>query len=174
MMMGKGLLSYTAQKIVLRSSIFPNKIFHKAVLALPDQSTNNQNQIDHMCISRNFCICLMDCRLKRGTDAALDYQYHLVKSKIELKSRMTSREQTGRTKYNVNTQKEEITKAKFELTLSNMFQILQEMVKEEDMSVHTLWEKTKEAIHTTYKKEIGSPKTLKGMNQGGNNMRDRS
>ena len=91
--------------------------------------------------------------MKRGADAASDH--HLLTAKIKLKLRRIPREQNGRTKYNVNALKDETTKTSFKLTLNNRFQILQEMLTEDDMDVHTLWEQTKEAVQTTCRKELG-------------------
>ena len=110
--------------LVIGGSIFPHKRVHKATWISPDQNT--ENQIDHICISRKFRRSLMDCRVKRGADAASDH--HLLTAKIKLKLRRIPREQNGRTKYNVNSLKDETTKTVFKLTLNNRFQILQEML----------------------------------------------
>ena len=140
--------------LVIGGSIFPHKRVHKATWISPDQNT--ENQIDHICISRKFRRSLMDCRVKRGADAASDH--HLLTAKIKLKLKRTPREQTDSTKYNVNSLKDETTKTAFKLTLSNRFQTLQEMLTEDDMDVHTLWEKTKEAVQETCRKELGPQK----------------
>ena len=143
-----------SNNFVIGGSIFPHKRIHKATWISPDQVT--ENQIDHICISKKFRRSLIDVRVKRGADAASDHQ--LLTAKVKLKLRRLPGEQAYRTKYNVNALRDERTKTAFKLTLNNRFQTLQDMMTEEDMDVHTLWDKTKDAVKGTCQEELGPQK----------------
>ncbi|VDP71995.1 unnamed protein product [Schistosoma mattheei] len=68
-------------KLVIGGTIFPHKRIHKATWIPPDHTT--ENQIDHICINKNFRRTMEDVRTRRGAD--IDSDHHLVVANLKLK-----------------------------------------------------------------------------------------
>ncbi|VDO76295.1 unnamed protein product [Schistosoma margrebowiei] len=65
-------------KLVIGGTIFPRKRIRITTLTSPDHTT--QNQIDHICINKNFRRTIEDVRTKRRADIASDH--HLLVAKM--------------------------------------------------------------------------------------------
>jgi hypothetical protein len=57
-------------------TLFPHTECHKVTWVSPDPQGRTQNQIDHICISKNWRKSLLDVRNKRGADVGSDH--HLI------------------------------------------------------------------------------------------------
>ena len=108
-------------KLVIGVSVFLHKKGHKVTWVSPDNRT--ENQIDHICISSKFRRSLLDVRAKRGADVASDH--HLLKGRrrLKLKNYNTCPQKTSY-KYNTEMLKDDETKNRFQLTISNKYQVL--------------------------------------------------
>ena len=118
-------------KLVIRGSVFPHKKVHKATWVSPDNMT--MNQIDHICIASKFRRSLLDVRVKRGADVASDHHLLVGKCRMigtEAENYHTSSQRTSH-KYNIEMLKDEETKNRFKLTLSNKFQALTSLQENE-------------------------------------------
>jgi hypothetical protein len=133
-------------KCVIGGSMFAHKRIHKATWVSPDHIT--ENQIDHFCINKKFRRSLQDVCVKRGADAASDH--HLLVGKIRMKLRKVFTMKNPRVKYNVNFLKDKATKDQFNITLSNKFQILEELDNIEDQ-----WSQIKDMINNTCEETLG-------------------
>jgi hypothetical protein len=110
-------------KFVIGGSIFAHKRIHKATWISPDHIT--KNQIYHICINKKLRRSLQDVCVKRGADAASDH--HLLVEQIRMKLQKVLTMKNPGVKYNVNFLKDKTTKDQFNITLSNKFQILEEL-----------------------------------------------
>jgi sorting nexin-29 len=67
--------------LIIGGTLFPHKDIHKYTWTSPDGQT--RNQIDHICISKQWRQILLDVRTKRG--AALDTDHTLVVAELRMK-----------------------------------------------------------------------------------------
>jgi hypothetical protein len=93
--------------------------------------------------------------VKRGADVASDH--HLVTAKIKLKLKENWNEKERRkSRFNVNFLRDEKTHRDFRLTLANKFQILQELLDDEnDTSIEHYWKECKETVVETCEQILG-------------------
>ncbi|VDO94057.1 unnamed protein product [Schistosoma margrebowiei] len=75
-------------KLVRGSTIFPHKRIHKATWISPDNTTGNQ--IDHICITKEFRRTVEDMRTRRGADIPSDHHLVVANLKLELKKNWTN------------------------------------------------------------------------------------
>lgn len=113
--------------MVIGGSVFPHKRIHKATWVTTDLVT--ENQIDHVCIEKKFRRSLKYVRVKRGADVSSDH--HLVVAKLKLKLRRNETgQQRRRARYNVDFLRDVRTAERLRVTLSNRYQVLQELHEE--------------------------------------------
>ena len=142
-------------KFVIGGSIFPHKSIHKTTWVSPDHVT--VNQIDHICISKRFRRSLQDVRVKRGADIASDH--HLLVCKLKLKLKRNENIGTFRKKqYNTILLKDPAKQREFQLKLTNKFEALQNLQEEDEVSIESIWETTKDVITSTCEEVIGHRK----------------
>ena len=130
------------------------KKVHKATWVSPDNMTTNQ--IGHICIASKFRRSLLDVRVKRGADVAYDHYLLVGKCRLKLKNHHTSSPRTSH-KYNIEMLKDEETKNRFKLTLSNKFQALASLQENEqhpgeeegEMVVNKVWQSMKNTWRKT-------------------------
>ena len=142
--------------MVIGGSLFPHKRIHKATWVSPDLIT--ENQIDYVCIAKKFRRSLEDVRVKRGADTASDH--HLVVAKLKLKLR---RNETGqerrRARYNVDFLRDVSIAERFRVTLSNRYQILQELHEDDEgLDINSQWKDIKEAVNYACEEVVGRRK----------------
>ena len=113
-------------QLVIGGSIFPHKRIHKATWISPNHVT--ENQINHICISRKFRRSWQDVRVMRGADVSSDHHLLLTTVRLLLK-RFTNANSTW-AKYNVGLLRNKDTQAAFQISLSNRFQPLQELIED--------------------------------------------
>ena len=142
-------------QLVIGGSIFPHKRIHKATWISPSHVT--ENQIDHICISRKFRRSWQDVRVMRGADVSSDH--HLLMTTVKLRLKRFTAANSIRTKYNVGLLRDKDTQAAFQISLSNRFQPLQELIEDNETDIETQWEHCKKLWHDTCEEVLGKKKT---------------
>ena len=137
--------------LVIGGSVFHHRRIHKATWVSPDLST--ENQIDHLCIARSFRRSLQDVRVKRGADVASDHHLLVARLKLKLKKSWTGGP-NQRQRYNTATLKDTWKQEEFKVTLSNKFQVLEELL--EEGTIEQKWQNVKEAVTSTCQEVLGS------------------
>ncbi|KAK3759649.1 hypothetical protein RRG08_062181 [Elysia crispata] len=120
------------------------------------QGHHTENQLDHVCIKKKFRRSLQDVRVKRGADVGSDHHLLVARLKLKLKKNYVG-EIGNRKRYNLRLLKENTHREEFKLTLSNKFQVLQELLEEE--SIDHKWHGLREALTSTCQEVLGPKKT---------------
>ena len=142
-------------QLVIGGSIFPHKRIHKATWISPNHVT--ENQIDHICIIRKFRRSWQDVRVMRGADVSSDH--HLLMTTVKLRLKKFTTANSTRTKYNVGLLRDKDTQAAFQISLSNRFQPLQELIEDNEPDIETQWEHCKKLWQDTCEEVLGKKKT---------------
>ena len=132
--------------------MFLHKRIRKETWVSPNLTT--ENQIDHVCNAKKCRRSLKDVRVKRGADVALDH--HLVVATLKLKLRRNETGQQGRARYNVDFLRDVNTAERFRVTLSNRYQVLQEL--HEGSNINSQWMDIKEAVNYACEEVVGGRK----------------
>ena len=142
--------------IVIGGSVFPHKRIHKATWVSPDLKT--ENQIEHVCIAKKFRRSVEDGRVKRGASVASDH--HLVVAKLKLKLRRNKKgQERRRARYNADFLRDVSTAERFRVTLSNRYQILQELHEDDEgLDINSQWKDIKEAVNYAWEEVMGRRK----------------
>ena len=93
--------------------------------------------------------------MKRGADVSSDH--HLVLTTMRLRLKRYTNANRARTRYNIGLLKNKDTLAAFQVSLSNRFQLLQDLIETEDIEAH--WEHSKKLWHDTCDEVLGKKKT---------------
>ena len=112
---------FSFKKLVIGGSVFLHKKAHKVPSVSPDIRT--ENKIDHICISSKFTRSLLDVRAKRWADVVSDHHLRMGRCRLKLKNYNTGSQKTSY-KYYVEMMKDDETKNRFLLTISNKYQVL--------------------------------------------------
>ena len=142
-------------QLVIGCNIFPHKRIHKATWISPNHVT--ENQIDHICIRRNFRRSWRDVRVMRGTDVPSDH--HLFMTAVTLLLKRFTNANSTRTKYNAGLLRDKGTQAAFRISLSNRFQPLQELIEDNETDIEAHLEHCKKLWHNTCEEVLGKKKT---------------
>ena len=142
-------------RLMIGGTIFPHKRIHKATWRSPDHIT--ENQIDHICISRQFRRSLQDVRVKRGADVSSDHHLLTMTAKLRLKKHSTPT--STRTRYNVGLLRSKQVQSEFQISLSNRFQLLQELYEDAEEDIEAQWQHTRKLWHDTCEEVLGKKKT---------------
>ena len=114
------------------------------------------NQIDHIAYSKGFRRNVQDVVARRGADVGSDHYLVLAKVKLKLKRNFTGCV-NSRLRFNTHLLKDVHTKEEFRITLSNRFQVLQEV--SEEMSIEDKWNQIKSATISTCNEILGPKKS---------------
>ena len=76
--------------------------------------------------------------MMRGADVSSDH--HLLMTTVRLRLKIFTTANSTRTKYNVGLPKNKDTQAAFQISLSNRFQLLQELINDDETDIETQWE----------------------------------
>ena len=140
-----------SNQLVIGGTIFPHKRIHKATWVAPNYNLGVENQIDHICVSRQFRKSLQDVKVYRGADVGSDH--HLVIGKIKLKLKKGKFEQERRAKFDVRKMSSAAKREEFAVTIRNRFQVLCE--EETEDSMESQWSKMKEVWKTSCEEVLG-------------------
>ena len=111
-----------------------------------------------ICISHKFRRSWQDVRVMRGADVSSDYHLLLITTvRLRLK-RFTTANSTW-IKYNVGLFRDKDTQAAFQISLSDKFQPLQELIEDNETDIETQWEHCKKLWHDTCEEVLGKKKT---------------
>ena len=141
---------------MIGGSIFPHKRIHKATWRSPDHRT--ENEIDHICISQKFRRSWLDVRVMRGADVSSDHYLVTTTMRLRLKQRYANAYNT-RTRYNVGLLRNKDTRTAPQISLSNRFQLLQELTEGRETDIETQWEDSKKLWHNTCEEVLGKKAT---------------
>ncbi|VDO66585.1 unnamed protein product [Schistosoma mattheei] len=98
-----------------------------------------------------------EVRTRRGADIASDH--HLVVAKMELKLRKHwPTGQTASQRFNITLLRHTEKLNEFKITLNNSLQALQNLLKEEEVTVEDKWKEIKEALPSTCQEMLGRSK----------------
>ena len=95
-------------------------------------------------------------RVMRGADVSSDH--HLLLTSVRLRLKRYPKESHTRTKYNVGKLRDQDTRAAFQISLSNRFQPLQELMEGDGMDIETHWKHTKMIWQDTCQEILGKEK----------------
>ena len=133
---------------------------HLPTQAHPHGHTNHdmENQIDHICTGGKFSRrSWRDVGVIRGADVSSDH--HLLMTTVRLHLKRFTSANNMRTKYNVGLLRNNNTQAAFQISLSNRFQPLQELIEDDETDIETQRERCKKLWHETYEEVFGKKKT---------------
>ena len=85
--------------LVIDGTVFPHKEWHKVIWISLDKDKQVGNQIDHICISRNWSKSLLDVWNKRGADIGSDH--HMIMGILGIKALKIIRKTINRRRYNL-------------------------------------------------------------------------
>ena len=143
---------------MIGGTVFAHRRKHKVTWVSPDHVT--ENQIDHICIARQFRRTLLDVRVKRGADAASDH--HLLTAKLQMKLKRHSQEGGNpRIRYRINLLRDEQIAETFRILLTNKFQALSDLGRDQENNLDTyehFWEKSKTAWNGACEEVLGRRK----------------
>ncbi|VDO51298.1 unnamed protein product [Schistosoma margrebowiei] len=123
-------------KFVISGTIFPHKRIHKATWISPEHTT--ENQMDHICINKKFRRTMEDVRTKRAADIASDHHLVVANLKLKLKKNWTTG-QTVLQRFNTAFLQDTDKLEEFKIALNNRFQVLQDLLKEEETTMEDNW-----------------------------------
>jgi hypothetical protein len=86
-------------RLLIGGTIFPHRDCHKGTWTYPSKDKQVGNQMDHICISRNWSKSLLDVRNKRGADIGSDR--HMIVGILRIKIQKVKRKNINRKKYNL-------------------------------------------------------------------------
>jgi hypothetical protein len=119
----------TSENLVVRSTMFPHRKFHKYTWTSPEGNTHNQ--IDHILIDRRQHSSILDVRYFRGADC--DTDHYLVVAKV--RERLAVGKQAAR-RSNFKKLNEDV-KEQYEVTIRNTFAALETTQSRGDF--YTAW-----------------------------------
>jgi hypothetical protein len=85
--------------LLIGGTVFPHRDCHKVTWISPDKEKQVENQVEHICISRNWNKSLFDVRNKRGADIWSDH--HMIMEVLRIKVQNVKRRMANRKKYNL-------------------------------------------------------------------------
>ncbi|XP_018654313.1 hypothetical protein Smp_180050 [Schistosoma mansoni] len=116
-----------------------------------------ENQIDHICISKNFTRSTEDARTKRGADLASDHHPVMAKMEVKLKKQWKTG-QTALQRFNIAFLRGTAKRNEFKITLNNRFPALKDLLEKEEATMEDNWKGTKRALTSTCQEVLGHNK----------------
>ena len=99
------------------------------------------------------CETRLDVRVKRGADVASDHRLLTARLKLKLKKNKTETT-ANRQKYNMSLLRDAEKQGEFRLKLSNKFEVLQDLLEDEN-SIDSQWQHIKDALISTCQEVVG-------------------
>ena len=85
--------------LLIGGMVFSHRDCHKVTWVSPDKDNQVENQIDRICISRNWSKSVLDVCNKRGADIGSDH--HMIMGILRIKIKKVKRKVTNTRKYNL-------------------------------------------------------------------------
>jgi len=136
--------------LVIGGRVFPHKEGHKVTWILLDKDKQGGNQIDHICISRNWRKSLLDIRNKRGADVGSDH--HMIMGILRIKTQKVIRKTINRKRYNLKRLEDTESQKTFKTKLREGASTLR---YERCEGVEEKWERIKTTFQTSAKTRLG-------------------
>jgi len=142
--------------LLIGGTVFPHKDCHKVTWISPDKEKQVENQIDHLCISRNWNKSLLDVQNKRGADTGSDH--HIIMGVLRIKVQKVMRRMTNRKKYNLGKLGDSECQRTLEVKLREEVSSLRCKVPE---AVEEKWERIKTAFQDICENVLGPENNIK-------------
>jgi len=141
------LYSYTKkywhiQKLVVKSTMFPHRNFHKCTWTSPDGQTHKQ--IDHILIDRRWHSSIIDVRRIRGADCDTDHYLVVAKVRERMAVRKQAAQKSDGGRFNLRKLNETEVRKQYQTEITNRFAALENV--SEDENINRGWEGIKENI----------------------------
>ena len=133
-------------------SIFPHERIHTCKVTWVSPENCTENQIDHISINKRFRRSFQDVRVRRGVDVASDHR--VVITRVKLRLNKNPNVITRRQRYNVSLLRDNEKREEYQNRLKNKFQVLQELVEEDDIPMENQWRNVKEILNSTCKEVV--------------------
>lgn len=99
-----------------------------------------------------------DVRVMRGADVSSDHHLVTTTMGLRLKKRYANANNT-QTRHNIGLLRNKDTRTAFQISLSNRFQLLQELTEGRETDIETQWEDSKKLWHNTCEEVLGKKAT---------------
>jgi hypothetical protein len=141
----------TSKNLVVKSTMFPQRNFHKYTWTFPDGKTHNQ--IDHILIDRRWHSSILYVRSFRGVGCVTDH--YLVVAKV--RERLAVSKQAAQTfdaeRFNLKKVSELEVRKQHQLKISNRFAALENLNVSE--GINRAWQNIKENIKISAQESLG-------------------
>ncbi|VDP48977.1 unnamed protein product [Schistosoma mattheei] len=146
---------YAFNKLVIGGTISQHKCLHKVTWISPYHTT--ENHIDYIFISKKSQKTIQDVRTRRGADIASDHYLVMAKVKLKPKKHWLT-EETELQRFNTTFLRDTDKLNEFKITFNNWFQVLQDLLEEEEGTMEYNWRGIKETLTPTFSKVLGRKK----------------
>lgn len=135
----------TSSDLIISSTKFKHKNYHKVTWIAPDQST--YTQIDHVLIARRMRSSILDVRTYRG--AMCDSDHFMVTTTIRQKVKRNTKNKNTRCKWDIKKLNEESIRNNYEKSIQG------KLVTPTEEDIEAEWNKIKTCINEAAKESIG-------------------
>jgi hypothetical protein len=141
----------TSKKLVVKSTMFPHRKFHKYTWTSPEGNTHNQ--IDQVLIDRRSHSSILDVRSFSGADC--DTDHYLVVAKVRERLLVSERaaQKIDTKRFNVKKLNEGDVKEQYLVTIRNKFVALEDL--EDSGDINEAWDNIRENIKIWAQESLG-------------------
>jgi hypothetical protein len=136
--------------LMIDGTLFPHKECHKVTWVSPDPKGRTQNQIDHICISKNCRKSLLDVCKKRGADVGSDH--HLIMGIMRIYIYRRKKVIVSRRKFDLKKLEHPDNSEQFRAGLQNS---IAQIRKVQDGSVEEKWQTIKTTLRNISESTLG-------------------
>jgi len=150
---GERLVEFCAMNnLVIGGTLFPHRDIHKLTWNSPNG--RDRNQIDHLMINGMWRRSLLDVRTKRGAEVGSDH--HLVMALVKLKLKKSGTKPATRKRFDIQRLRDERLRSAFVDNVRNRFQLLQDLIDEQEGNdVDTTWKEIVTVYTESGKEKVG-------------------
>ena len=112
----------TSKNLLVKSTMFPHRDFHKQIWASPDGKTHNQ--IDHILIDRTRQSSILDVHSLRGADCDTDHYLVVAKVRERLAVSKQEAQKLDGERFNLRKLKDLEVKKQYQIEITNRFAAL--------------------------------------------------
>ena len=140
----------TSKNLVVKSTMYPHRNFHKYTWTFPDWNTHYQ--IDHILIDRRWLSRVLDVRSFRGADWDTDHYLVVAKVRERLAVIKQAAHRFDGERFNLRKICELEVRKKYQFEITNRFAALENLSNDEDNN--RAWKNIKGNIKTSVKKSL--------------------